>query len=591
MSLTQAYTFKAPNRSNYDLSYAAFLSTDVGYVKPVSCIEVLGNDSISLNLGSIVETSPTFAPVYGRMHQSFRTFFIPRRLYSCVNLEGRRLPSVFNPEGATEQSVEVLRFIPMAFTNTVVASSASSVTGSIKSVSQDISRDEASYLSVGRGSIFEMFGLPNGLSPRTLAPTGDVSYMDDFVHRGILLNGIPFIGYLDLIYNYYSNHHVGRVPIRCVYSDTSSAKTVFDDQYVVYLDITKLSEYITDVKIGRASYITADFYLLSDDFVVVNSLYNCLAQGSTLGTGQLIAFDGRHSGLSFCTPMPDINTSWISDAEYADWLAKAIVPVSSNQVKYEDIITASSLYRRAAKLALGDGTFDDFYAAVNGIRADTKATVPQYVGGFSRNLDFQQIRSTAETSEANLGSYAGYMSQASGGHLVNFFTREPGYLITIMTIYPELTYGGGIDSALLKTRVEDFYSPDFANIGYQPRLLREIQAFNSILYSSGSLVGKPIYQNFDVTGVAVGYQPAWTEYTTAVNRSYGDLGPGGEKDFWTFHAPYVYGGFSFDYINPAYFSYIFATKDQSFDNYFVQVGFNIKARRSIPKRLMPSLKL
>ena len=69
MSLTQAYTFKAPNRSNYDLSYAAFLSTDVGYVKPVSCIEVLGNDSLSLNLGSIVETAPTFAPVYGRMHQ------------------------------------------------------------------------------------------------------------------------------------------------------------------------------------------------------------------------------------------------------------------------------------------------------------------------------------------------------------------------------------------------------------------------------------------------------------------------------------------------------------------------------------------
>ena len=81
MSLTQAYTFKAPNRSNYDLSYAAFLSTDVGYVKPVSCVEVLGNDSMSLDLGSIVETSPTFAPVYGRMHQSFRTFFIPRRRY------------------------------------------------------------------------------------------------------------------------------------------------------------------------------------------------------------------------------------------------------------------------------------------------------------------------------------------------------------------------------------------------------------------------------------------------------------------------------------------------------------------------------
>lgn len=590
MSLTQAYTFKAPNRSNYDLSYAAFLSTDVGYVKPVSCIEVLGNDSMSLNLGSIVETSPTFAPVYGRMHQSFRTFFVPRRLYSVVNQNGRLLPAIFNPEGATEESVNILKLLPCTFTQ--IPLSGDVISGNRFIVGEDVSSEAVYPLKVGRGSIYEMFGMPNGVSAvalvdQSVAPSTPTTWATSTY----LLNAIPFIGYLDLIYNYYSNHHAGRVPIRLAsYSDAPSDRELVEND-VFFLDVSKLSQFLTDVKTGRAVYMTADFYLLSSDFTVVNSLYNCSWGSAVLSSEVQYSFNGRHAGLSFCTPMPDINTSWISDTEYADWLAKAIVPVSSNQVKYEDIITASSLYRRAAKLALGDGTFDDFYAAVNGIRADTKATVPQYVGGFSRNLDFQQIRSMAETSEANLGSYAGYMSQVSGGHLVNFFTREPGYLITIMTIYPELTYGGGIDSALLKTRVEDFYSPDFANIGYQPRLLREVQAFTSVDYPAGSLVGTPKYGSGVLNSSAIGYQPAWTEYTTAVNRSYGDLGPGGEKDFWTFHAPYIYGGFSFEYVNPSDFSYIFATKDLSIDNYFVQVGFNIKARRSIPKRLMPSLKL
>lgn len=590
MSLTQAYTFKAPNRSNYDLSYAAFLSTDVGYVKPVSCIEVLGNDSMSLNLGSIVETSPTFAPVYGRMHQSFRTFFIPRRLYSTVNQNGRVLPAIFNPEGATEESVNVLKVLPCTFTQIPISGDV--ITGNRYSVGEDVSQETVYPLTVGRGSIYEMLGMPNGTSSvalveQTVAPVTPSAW----AASTCLLNGIPFIGYLDLIYNYYSNHHAGRVPIRLAsYSNSPSARDLIEND-VFFLDVSKLSQFLTDVKTGRAIYMTADFYLLSFDLTVVNSLYNCFWGSAAPSSEVQYSFNGRHAGLSFCTPMPDINTSWISDTEYADWLAKAVVPVSSGQVRYEDIITASSLYRRAAKLALGDGTFDDFYAAVNGIRADTKATVPQYVGGFVRNLDFQQIRATAETSEANLGSYAGYMSQASGGHLVNFFTREPGYLITIMTIYPELTYGGGIDSALLKTRVEDFYSPDFANIGYQPRLLREVQAFTSVDYSSGSLIGTPKYGSGVLNSSAIGYQPAWTEYTTAVNRSYGDLGPGGEKDFWTFHAPYIYGGFSFEYVNPSDFSYIFATKDLSIDNYFVQVGFNIQARRSIPKRLMPSLKL
>ena len=587
MSLTQAYTFKAPNRSNYDLSYAAFLSTDVGYVKPVSCIEVLGNDSMSLNLGSIVETAPTFAPVYGRMHQSFRTFFIPRRLYSMVNQSDSILPAIFNPEGATEESVLIPQFIPVSFTSI----SGGTIVGSNPSVGSSVSSTTVYPFSVGRGSVHEMFGMPNGQSSLAVLSTSSVpNNILEWVSSESLFNAVPFFGYLDLIYNYYSNHHAGRVPIRVASYETVGEGQKVNEADIYWLDVMKLSRFLTDIKTGKGLFLTADFYLLDLQFDVVNSLYNCFL-GSSAPSNTLFSFSGRHAGLSFCTPMPDINTSWISDTEYADWLAKAIVPVSSNQVKYEDIITASSLYRRAAKLALGDGTFDDFYAAVNGIRADTKATVPQYVGGFSRNLDFQQIRSTAETSEANLGSYAGYMSQASGGHLVNFFTREPGYLITIMTVYPELTDGGGIDSALLKTRVEDFYSPDFANIGYQPRLLREVQAFTSISYSDGSLVGNPQYGAGVLNSSAIGYQPAWTEYTTAVNRSYGDLGPGGEKDFWTFHAPYVYGGFSFEYINPSDFSYIFATKDLSVDNYFVQVGFNIKARRSIPKRLMPSLKL
>ena len=591
MSLTQAYTFKAPNRSNYDLSYVAFLSSDLGYVKPVSCIEVLANDSFTLNLGSIVETASTFAPVYGRMHQSFRTFFIPRRLYSVVQTQGRRMPVLFNPEGATEDTVQVLRFIPMMFTHSVSSGSSSSILGKVAPVGSEVSGGAAYLLNVARGSLFEMLGLPVGVSPTALCASAIPASVDDYVSSCDLLNGIPLIGYFDLIYNYYSNHHAGFVPIRLAYYDTANETPYYSGTYVKNLDIAKLSEYINDVKTGRAAYITADFYLLSEDFTVVNSLYNCIFDNdSGFGSTVLYSFDGRHSGLSFCTPMSDINTTWISDTEYADWLAKAIVPVASNQVKYEDIITASSLYRRAAKLALGDGTFDDFYAAVNGVRADNRSTVPQYVGGFSRNLDFQQIRSTAETSEANLGSYAGYMSEATGGHLVNFFTREPGYLITIMTLYPEFTYGGGIESYLFKTRPEDFYSPDFSNIGYQPRMLNEVQAFSYVDYPDGSLIGTPVYNSLVRTSV-VGYQPAWTEYTTAVNRSYGDLGPGGEKDYWTLHAPYVYGGFSFEYIDPSDYFYIFATNDLSVDNYFIQVGFNIKARRSIPKRLMPTLKL
>ena len=567
---------------------------DFGYIKPVRIVEVLGGDYTPINVGCQLETAATKSPVYGSLRSNIRAFFFPRRLLATVygGEDIGRLPAIFNPEGATEEdAVNYMKFIPYAVYN--------------KEESPE--KHVYSRVSPGQNSLLECIGFPFNMNfsdvkndSGTSVFPGSFDAVDHQANPSVasIIANSPFTGasivmYWDVVYNYYSNHHADFFPIRVVFVE-SSEKYVYS---YLYIPISTLSQWLVMVKTGRAAAVTADFTLFDADgyelmrlvpyyYVPPTSplnsysmLWGCLSNGSFLSDSV---------GLSLCTFSPDINTAWISDGEYSTWLSKAKVAVKNNEVAYEDIITASSFYREAAKFAFGDGTFEDFYAAVNGVRSRPSATVSQYLGGFSRRVDFQSIRQSAATSEGSLADVGGFAAGAQAGHIVNFYTDEPGYLMICHTLVPDLCYSRGVESYLMRTKTDDFYSPNFANIGYQPRRLIEVDAI------------KPS-PTANIRYSAVGYQPAWTDYTTAVSRSTGSLGYHGTLSGWTFQAPSINNSDTGSrllsdaarliYCHPIDFNNIFVLNRPESHNFYMQFGFNIKSRRIIPKRNMPKLML
>ena len=568
--------------------------TDFGYIKPIRVVEVLGGDYTPINVGSQLETAPTKSPVYGSLRSNIRAFFFPRRLLATVygGEDIGRLPAIFNPEGATEEdAVNYLKFIPYGV------------------LTPEESPDKHIYMRIspGRNSLLECLGFPFGMlfsdvkddSGKTIfSDTHTVLGHQSNVSIAEVISASPFTGasivmYWDVVYNYYSNHHAGFFPVRVAFSPKTGEYTYS----YLYIPISTLSQWLVMVKTGRAAAVSADFTLFDNEGY---ELMRLLPYYYTPPTSPLLSYpmrwgsqpDGSFSadsiGLSLCTFSPDINTAWISDGEYSTWLSKAKVAVKNNEVAYEDIITASSFYREAAKFAFGDGTFEDFYAAVNGVRSRPSATVSQYLGGFGRRVDFQSIRQSAATSEGSLADIGGFASGAQAGHIVNFYSDEPGYLMVCHTLVPDLCYSRGVESYLMRTKTDDFYSPNFANIGYQPRRLIEVDAIKP---SSGA----------NICYSAVGYQPAWTDYTTAVSRSMGSLGYSGSLSGWTFQAPSINNSDTGSrllndtarliYCHPVDFNNIFVLNRPESHNFYMQFGFNIKSRRIIPKRNMPKLML
>lgn len=103
---------------------------------------------------------------------------------------------------------------------------------------------------------------------------------------------------------------------------------------------------------------------------------------------------------------------------------------------------------------------------------------PQYIGGTSDYINFGELLSTVETEDNPQGTAisAGklYMDQDVG----SFTSPDYGIIMGILIITPMTTYNTTTQKEFFKKTAEDFYFPEFDNLGAMPIINKE-------LYTSG----------------------------------------------------------------------------------------------------------
>ena len=100
----------------------------------------------------------------------------------------------------------------------------------------------------------------------------------------------------------------------------------------------------------------------------------------------------------------------------------------------------------------------------------------------------------------------------------------------------------------------------------------------------------------------VGKQTSWIEYQTNVNQSFGGFAAGGELDWMVLNRPYHVNkyinpgqdskpliGDATTYIDPKLFNRAFADTKLTAKNFWVQVAFDITARRVMSAKQIPNL--
>lgn len=293
-------------------------------------------------------------------------------------------------------------------------------------------------------------------------------------------------------------------------------------------------------------------------------------------------------GLPVKTYQSDLFNNWLN----TEWLdgstgVNAITAISTESGSFtiDTLNLSTKVYKMLNRIAVSGGTYNDWLNAQYDHDRIQGAETPIYHGSLIRELVFQELTSTAESSSgAPQGTLAGkgtLNGKKKGGDMV-VKVNEPGYLIGLISLTPRVDYSQGNDWDMyaLET-MADLHVPMLDEIGFQD-LIAEQQAYWSTKWNGTTWVQQ-----------AAGKQPAWINYMTSVNKVLGNFAIPTNEMFMTLNRRYEYSDAGItdltSYIDPAKFNFIFAQTSIDSQNFWAQVACNITARRKMSAKVMPNL--
>lgn len=243
------------------------------------------------------------------------------------------------------------------------------------------------------------------------------------------------------------------------------------------------------------------------------------------------------------------------------------------------------------RIALSGGTYDNWLEAVYDHDRLTTAQSPIYHGSLIKELAFQEVVSTADSTvngEAqSVGTLygRGKLTQKHKGGKMVIKADEPSYIMGIVSITPRIEYSQGNKwDNNLKT-FDDFHKPDLDQIGFQD-LITDALAWQDTKIDAAT--GNITYQT-------VGKQPAWINYMTNVNETFGNFAEEEQEMFMTLNRRYDINETSGDiedlttYVDPSKYNYIFADTNLDSQNFWVHISKKITARRKMSAKQIPNL--
>ena len=104
---------------------------------------------------------------------------------------------------------------------------------------------------------------------------------------------------------------------------------------------------------------------------------------------------------------------------------------------------------------------------------------PVYIGHAKGHVTISDVMQTAETVESDTvtsptGSYSGQAIAVTGSRPFKFFSPEHGIIMQMAVVRPQAGYGQGIGREWFRETYMDYPFPEFAHIGDQPIMNKEI---------------------------------------------------------------------------------------------------------------------
>ena len=295
------------------------------------------------------------------------------------------------------------------------------------------------------------------------------------------------------------------------------------------------------------------------------------------------------AGLAVKTYLSDrfnnwLNTEWI-DGTTGGINAITAVDVSDGKLTMDALILQKKIFNMLNRVAITDGTYQAWREATYGIRSTTLPESPIFCGGMQSEIAFDEIVSNSATDEEPLGTLAGrgIATMYKSGRGLKIKCTEPSMIMALGSITPRIDYSQGNKWWTRLQNMDDFHKPTLDAIGFQELIAEEAAAWST-----------ETTDNYTHTYQSLGKQPSWIEYTTDVNETYGEFAAGMPLAFMCLNRVYEEnknGSIknASTYIDPTIYNAIFAESRLSAQNFWVQVAFDVTARRVMSAKQIPNL--
>ncbi len=334
--------------------------------------------------------------------------------------------------------------------------------------------------------------------------------------------------------------------------------------------------------------------------VVIDQNEELLPYQSVVGTREHTEIAEGYQLSKNCDPLQGLvvkcyQSDWFNnwlDNEYVDMVTeKSNVAVTNGTFSIDALNFAKKLYDHYNRIAVTGGTYDDWQKAAYGMVHYGKTEKPIYHGGMSSEVIFDEVVSSAQTTDADgkenpLGSLGGRgaLKGSRGGHVI-VKCNEPCVLMVMVSLTPRLTYTQGNAWYLTELdSINDLHQPDFDRIGFQDLMTEQLAWWDTQIDQQGN-----------ITRSAIGKQPAWLQYQTDVNKCFADFAEEDGKGFMVLQRLYDQdtetGGVAdvTTYIDPTKYNYAFAVTDLTAQNFWTFLNLDIKARRLMSAKQMPNV--
>lgn len=293
------------------------------------------------------------------------------------------------------------------------------------------------------------------------------------------------------------------------------------------------------------------------------------------GKSYKIGFDSDENGLKGVSYQP------LDDTQVAK--PTSLIQLAQSGISIADLRNVNA-YQRYLELNIRAGySYKDIIEHRFDVRIGyNELLMPEFIGGTSDWVEMHSVTQTVMKEDNGtyadaLGSQAGIAGARKGTETINCFCDEESIILGVLVFTPVPIYTQLLPKHFLYRGLLDHFSPEFANIGFQPILMREVA---------------PVQQwNADNTKMldTFGYNRAWYEFCQKQDTAHGLY----RTQLRNFIMNRVFNSApalnqSFLLVDPTQVNDVFAVTETT-DKIYGQIYFDAKVKLPIPRVAIPRL--